>query len=129
MRPRIRTIRNAVAVDVEIAAEIRSGLELFRGLDDRVTVLPGVRIDAMSGAMAGEGFRKRGGGRDRVPGTHGRAAIDRAERRRRIALDVNLVADRVRAADAQPDRAIEMLARVVAAHMQGLEIRRDQLVL
>ena len=80
--------------------------ELVLGLDDGVFRLLGVRIDAQLGAMAREGFGERGGRRDRIPGADGGAAIDGAERRRRIALDEDAVADLVGALQLQADRAV-----------------------
>src|SRR6266536_1130141 len=103
--------------------------ELVLGLHDGVTLLPGLRIDAIARAMTGEGFGERGGRRDRVPGAHGGSAVDRPERGGGIALDVDAVAHRVGALDSEPDRAGEVLARVIAPDLQGLEIGSDELVL
>ena len=92
-------------------------------------VLLGVGIDAQLGAIAREGVGERGGGRDRIPGADRGAAIDRAQRGGRIAFDEDAVADLVALAQAQPDRAMQIERRVVAADMQRLDVRLDQLVL
>ena len=103
--------------------------KLVLGLDDGEAVLAGFRIDAVARAMARECFGKRGGRRDGVPGANRGAAVECAERRRRVALDIDAVADRVGALDLEADRAGEMLERVIAADMERLKVRRDQLVL
>ncbi len=87
------------------------------------------RIDAQLGAVPGEGVGQRRGWRDRIPGAHRGAAVDRAERRRRIALDEDAVADLVALFQPQPDRAGEVERRVVAPDMQRLDIGLDQLFL
>src|SRR3974390_77139 len=66
----------------------------------------------------GGGFGKGGRRRDRIPGAQGGAAIDRAERGRRIAFDENPVADRVRPLQAQPDRVLHIHHHPVAAEME-----------
>ena len=73
--------------------------ELVLGLDDRVAVLAGDRIDAVAGAVLAEGLRQRGRGRDRIPRRDGRPAIDGAEPGGVVALDEDAVADRIGAAD------------------------------
>ena len=78
--------------------------------------------------MLVEGLGQRRGGRDRIPGGDGRAAIDAAERRRVVALDEDALADRVGAAHLEADLR-KMLRRVVAPQAKGLVVRRDQLVL
>ncbi len=86
-------------------------------------------IDPQPPAMAGEGVGERGGRRDRIPGAHGRPAIDGAQRRRRVALDEDAVADLVGAAQPQPDRALQVRQRPVAAEMQRMDVGADQLLL
>ena len=105
------------------------GGEFVLGLDDGVFGLLGFRIDPQLGAMAGEGVGERGGGRDRIPGAHRGAAVDRAERRRRVALDEDAVADLVALLQAQPDRAGEVKRGEVAPDMQRLDVGLDQLFL
>ena len=79
-------------------------------------------------AVAGERLGQRGGRRDRIPGADRRAAIDRAQRRGAVAVDEDAVADRVGAAHAQPDRAVQVRLRLVAADMQRVDVGGDQLV-
>ena len=79
--------------------------------------------------MAGEGVGQRRRRRDRIPGADGGAAIDRAERGRRIALDEDAVADLVALLQAQADRAGEVEGGVVAPDMQRLDVGLDQLFL
>src|SRR6185312_5147389 len=80
-------------------------------------------------AMTLERLGKRRGRRDRVPRAERRAAIDRGERRRVVAVDEYLVADRVGALDPDAARSFQMRQRVVPAHVKRVEIRLDQLVL
>ena len=103
--------------------------EFVLGLDDRVFGLFGVRIDAQLGAMSGEGVRERGRWRDRIPSADGRATINRAERGGRVALDEDPVADGSGALELDAERALQIEDRVVAADVQRLDIRLDQLVL
>ena len=91
--------------------------------------LLGFGIDAHLGAMAGKRIRQRRRRRDRIPGADCGAAIDRAERRRRIALDEDAVADLAALLQAQADRAREVESGVVASDMQRLDVGRDQLFL
>ena len=103
--------------------------ELVLGLDDGVALPAGFRIGAEAAAMLRERLGHRGRGRDRVPGADGRAAIDRAEAGRVVALEEDAVADRVRPAHLEADRVLEMRLGVVAAHVQRFVVRRDELVL
>src|SRR5207302_6917048 len=103
--------------------------KLVFGLNDGVAVLAGFRINAIATAMSDEGLGKRGGGRDRIPGAHCRTTVERAECRRRVAFDIDALADRVRAPDLESDRAGKMRERIIAANTQRLDVRRDQLVL
>ena len=80
-------------------------------------------------AMAGEGVRQRRRRRDRIPGADGGAAIDRAERGGAVALDEDAVADLVGFLDPQADRAFQVLQRPVAAEMQRVDVRGQQLFL
>ena len=80
-------------------------------------------------AVAGERVGQRGGRRDRIPGADGGAAVDRAERGRAVALDEDAVADLVGLLDAQPDRAFQILERIVAAEMQRMDVGGEQLLL
>ena len=99
------------------------------GLHDGEFVLLCVGVDAQPVAIAGKGFGKRRRRRDRIPGADGGAAIDRAKRRGRIALDENAVADRAGALQAQPDRVFEIEHHPVAAEMQRVLIGVEQLFL
>src|SRR5215203_7232317 len=103
--------------------------DLVLGLDDGVALPAGLRIGAEAAAMLREGLGHRGRGRDRVPGADGRAAIDRAEAGRVVALEEDAVADRVRPAHLEADRLLEMLLGVVPAHVQRFVVRWDELVL
>ncbi len=103
--------------------------ELVLGLDDGVAVGLGLRIAAVARAVALERLGDRRRRRDRIPRANRRAAIDRAERGRVVALDEDAVADRVRLLHPQADRAFEIHQRVVAAEMQRMHVRLDQLVL
>ena len=103
--------------------------KLVLGLHDGDPVLLGLGIDAQPLAMAGKGVGQRGRGRDRVPGAHRGAAIDRAQRGCRVALDEDAVADRVGAAQAKPDRALQVHQRPVAPEMKRMQVRLDQLFL
>src|SRR6185312_16470874 len=79
--------------------------------------------------MAGEGVRQRGRGCDRVPCADGGAAINGSQRRSRISLDEDTVADPIGALEPDAKRALQVEDRIVAADMQGLDIRLDQFVL
>ncbi len=87
-----------------------------------------LRIDAIAAAPAGERLGQRRGRRDRIPRAHRGAAVHRAERGGGVALDEDAIADRVGAPQRQPDRALQVRQRPVAAHVQRLHVRRDQLV-
>ena len=102
--------------------------QLVLGLDDGEAVLL-VAVGAVARAMALERLGERGRRRDRIPGAHGRAAVDGAERRRAVALDEDAVADGVRLLQLHADRAFEIHRRVVAAEMQRVHVRLDQRVL
>ena len=102
--------------------------KLVLGLDDGVAVLL-VAVRAIARAMPLECFGDRGGRRDRIPGAHRRAAIDRAERDRAVALDEDAVADGVRLLHPQADRMLEVHHHVVAAEVQRVHVRLDQRVL
>ena len=80
-------------------------------------------------AVAGEGVGHRRRWRDRIPRAHGGAAIDRAEGGCAVAFDEDAVADLVGLLDAQADRAFQVLQRPVAAEMQRMDVRRQQLFL
>ncbi len=88
-----------------------------------------VGIDPQPPAMAGEGLGQRGRRRDRIPGADRRAAIDGAERGRGVAFDEDAVADLVGAPQPQPDRALQVGQRPVAAEMQRVDVGADQLLL
>src|SRR5207248_9481289 len=79
-------------------------------------------------AMRGEGLGERGGGGDRVPGTHRRAAIDGTERGGVIAGHENSFAHLVAALEPQPDGASELGLSPIPAEMQRVHIRLDQRV-
>ena len=98
-------------------------------LHDRVFGLAGFRVVPQFPAMAGEGVGNRRRWRDRIPGAHRGAAIDRAEGCCAVALDEDAVADLVGLLDAQPDRAFQVLQRPVAAEMQRMDVRGQELFL
>ena len=58
-----------------------------------------------------------------------RAAIDRSPGRGVVAVDEDAVADLVALFEPQPDRAVELGERPVAAEMQGVQVGLDQRVL
>ncbi len=103
--------------------------QLVLGLDDGELVLLGLGIHPHALAVALECLGERRGRRDRIPGRDGGAAIDAAERGSGVALEEDPVADLVGAPNPESDRALEMLDRVVAAHVERLDVGRDQLVL
>src|SRR5215212_464461 len=55
------------------------------------------------------------------------SAIDGTERRRAVAFDEDAFADLVGLLHPQPDRAFQVLQRPVAAEMQRVDVRRQQL--
>ncbi len=103
--------------------------KLVLRLDDGEAVLPGRRIDAVARAMALERLGERRRRRDRIPGAHGGAAIDRAQRRRAVALDEDAVADRFGALEPDAERMVEIEGHVVAAEAQRVHVRLDQRLL
>ena len=105
------------------------GGELVLALHDGVFVLAGFSLAAQALAIGGEAFGERGRRRQRIPGADGGAAIDRAERGRRIAFDIDAVADGVGLFYPQADGALQIGERPVAADRQRLEIGVDQLLL
>ena len=101
--------------------------DLVFGLDDRELVLAGRLVDAQLAAVLLEAFGERRARRDRVPGADRRAAVDAAERGRGVALDEDALADRVAALDLQAERVVEVLAAVMQAHHEGVEVGLEQL--
>ena len=79
--------------------------------------------------MAGERLGQRRRRRDRIPGAHRGAAIDRAQGRGGIAFDEDAVADRVGALQAQADRVLDIHHHPVAAEMQRVLVGVEQLLL
>src|SRR5579883_2712478 len=67
--------------------------------------------------------------RRRSPGRDGGAAIDRSEGRSAVAVDIDAVSHGVRALQAQPDRTFEMRERIIAAHMERMDVGGYELVL
>src|SRR6185436_7144100 len=90
------------------------GCEFILCLDDGVAVLAARGVSAILAAMAGKSFRQARGRRYRVPGSHCRAAVDAAERRRSVAVYEDALAHRGRTAHAQPDRTLEFCLGVFA---------------
>src|SRR6267378_4145297 len=99
------------------------------GLDDGELVLAAVLVDAQLRAGALEGLGERGGRRDRVPGADGGAAVQAAERGRGVALDEDLVADGIGALGLQAHRVLQVIARVVEPHLEGIEVGLEELLL
>ncbi len=97
--------------------------ELVLGLDDRELVLAGFLVHPHLRAVELERFGERRGRRDRVPGAHRGAAVDAAQRRGRVAVDEDLVADVVGALHLQAERVPEVLSGVVQAELHGVEVR------
>src|SRR4051812_31575971 len=79
--------------------------------------------------MLGEGLGERRRGRDRVPRAYRGAAVDSAETRGVVAFQEDAVADGVSFHDAEVERATEFGPGVLAAHVEGLDVGRDQLIL
>jgi hypothetical protein len=79
--------------------------------------------------MARERLGQRRRRRDRIPGAHRGAAIDRAQGGGRIAFDKDAVADRVGALQPQPDRVLDIHHHPVAAEMQRMLVGVEQLLL
>ena len=79
--------------------------------------------------MARESVRQRRRRRDRIPGAHRGAAIDRAQRRGAVAFDEDAVADLVGLLDPDADRAFQVLQRPVSSKMQRVDVRGEQLLL
>src|SRR5207302_7820042 len=98
------------------------GGELVLRLDDGELVLAGALIDAQLRAVEGERFGERRGRCDRVPGAHRRAAVDAAERGGGVAVDEDLVADVVGALHLQAERVLQVLARVIQAELERVEV-------
>jgi hypothetical protein len=103
--------------------------KLILGLDDCELVLLGRGVDAHALAVARESLGERRRRRDRIPGADRGAAIDSAERRGRIALDEDAVADIVAALQSQPDRVLDIHHHPVAAEMQRVLVGVEQLLL
>src|SRR5205807_9163060 len=103
--------------------------ELVLGLDDGELVLAGFLVDAQLRAGALESLSERGGGRDRVPGADGGAAVQAAERRRRVALDEDLVADGVGALGPQAHRVLQILFCKIQPQLERVEVRLQEFLL
>src|SRR5439155_11366945 len=92
--------------------------ELILGLDDRIALFLGLGVTAVAVAMRGKGLGKRGRGGDRVPGGDGRSAKDATESGSVIAIHEDAVANLIAALEPQPDRAVKLGERPVAAQIQ-----------
>ena len=92
-------------------------------------LLPSRGIGAQLGAIAREGVGERRGRRQRIPRAHRRAAIDRAERRRRIAVDIDAVAHLVGSLHLETARIVHVHGDPVAAEVKRVHIGADQLFL
>src|SRR5204862_1781433 len=92
-------------------------------------VFPGRLVDAHLRAVELERLGERRGWRDRVPGAYGGAAVYGAKRRGRVAVDEDLVADVVGALHLQAERVLVVLARVVEAELQCVQVRLEELLL
>ena len=103
--------------------------DLVLALDDGVFLLLVVGVGAQLGAVAGEGIGERGRRRERIPRAHRGAGIDGAERRRRIAVDVDTVADLVGPAHLEAARVLHVHGHPVAAEVKGMHVGADQLFL
>ena len=79
--------------------------------------------------MACESVGQRRRGRDRVPGADRGPTVDGAQRRRVVALDEDAVADCIGTLEPQPDRAVEIERRPVAAEMQRVLVGGKELLL
>ena len=102
--------------------------DLVLALDDGVFPLL-VRPGAQLRAVAREGVGERGRRGERIPRAHGRAAIDGAERRGGVAVDVDAVADLVGALDLEAARGLHVHGHPVAAEMKRVHVGADQLLL
>ena len=103
--------------------------ELVLGLDDSVARLAGRGIGAVPLAMAREGFGQRRRRRDGIPGGDGRPPVYRAQRRGAVALDENLLTDRIRTLDADAQRPVELVLCIRAAHLHRLHVGLEQRLL
>ena len=104
------------------------GGQFVLGLQDGVA-LAAVRVDPVVLAVRREGIDQRGGWRDRVPAGHRGAGVHAAQARRRVAVHEDAVADGVAALGVHRQRAGEAFLGRRAAHLEGLDVRRDQLFL
>ena len=102
--------------------------EFVFGLQDGV-VARAVLSHAQLVAVALECFRQRRGGRDRIPGADRGPAVERAEGGCGIAVHQNPVADRLRVARLDGQRAVQIVEGVVAADFQGVDVGGDEVVL
>ncbi len=102
------------------------GRQLVFRLDDGVAVLLRLLVDAVLLAEALEAFHHRGGGRDRIPGAHGRAAEHAAEAGGGIAVDQDLVAGRVHLLEPDRQRTREVVLGVVVAERNRGVVRGQQ---
>jgi hypothetical protein len=85
--------------------------------------LPVSGIDAQLVGEALERVHQRGGRRDRIPAGHRGAGIDRTESGRGVAVDQDVAGGLVHLLDAQRQRALEMLLRVVVAELDRQHVR------
>ena len=90
---------------------------------------PPVLGDAQALGVALVGLGQRGRRRDRIPRAHGRAGVEGAEAGGVVAGHEDLALGAFRVAQADRQRAIEVLERVVAAQRDGLHVGRHQLLL
>ena len=103
------------------------GGELVLGLNDAVARLAGFRVVAELAAVTGEGLGQRGGGRDGVPGGHGRSAVYAAQCRRAVSFQKDPVASGIGTPDLESDRR-HVIGRVVPA-MCSADVGLQQLLL
>ena len=104
------------------------GGQLVLGLHDAEQAPP-VLGDAQALGVALVGLGQRGRRRDRIPRAHRRPGVDGAEAGGVVAGDQDLALGTVRVAQADRQRAVEILERVVAAQRHRLHIGRHQLFL
>ena len=93
-----------------------------------LSALLDIDVAAIAVAVRGKGLGQRGGRGDRIPGGDGRPAIDAAQRGGVVAGDEDAIADLVDALQTQPDRALVLGERPVAAQTKRMQIGFDQRV-
>ena len=101
---------------------------VFR-LNHRELPLAGIFVDAQPRRVILERFRHRCRRCDRIPGADRGTRIDRPQCPGFVAVDHDPVADEIGATSLNGQWALQVLAGVVAAHLEGANVRGDEFVL